>query len=118
MAGGREVIGQEMTCVLVEVAYSALSDLMKEAMAVGAFLPLKGDEDSFLDSMGQSEGLSGSHFFLFLRRDSEAVGFAALLPHRVEGILSIGPVYVKEKYQGQGLGRRLVPLQEDFDITG
>ncbi len=108
LTAGCEVIDRETTCVLVEVAYSALADLIQEAKAVSAFLPLEDDGSSFLDGMGQFEGLPESHFFLFLGGDSEAVGFAAILPHEAEGILSIGPVYVREKYQGRGLGRKLV----------
>jgi GNAT superfamily N-acetyltransferase len=108
MEDGGEVTREEMSCVLVEVAYSALSDLIQEAKAMSAFVPLKADESSFLDSMGRLEGFPESHFFLLVRGDSEAVGFAAMLPHEEEETLSIGPVYVREEYQGQGLGRRLV----------
>jgi RimJ/RimL family protein N-acetyltransferase len=97
-----------MMCKLLEVAYSDLSDLIQEAESLKAFLPSKSNEFSFLDSMGKFEGSSGSHFFLFVQGDAETVGFATILPYKADEILSIGPIYVKKKYQGQGLGKTLV----------
>lgn len=93
---------------LREVAYSDLADLIQEAKSLKAFLPSKSDEGAFLDSLRRFEGRSGSHFFLFLQGDAEAVGFATILPYKAAKMLSIGPLYVKKKYQGQGLGKTLV----------
>ena len=93
---------------LAEGAYSELVDLIQEAKAARAFLPFKGDREPFLDSMGQREGFADYHFFLFLKDQSEPVGFAAILPHKEEKAVSIGPLYVREQFQGRGLGRRLI----------
>ncbi len=82
--------------------------MIQEAKAVRAFLPFKGNREPFLDSMGQMEGLADCHFFLFLSDQSEPIGFAVILPHKEERVVSIGPVYVREQFQGQGLGRRLI----------
>jgi GNAT superfamily N-acetyltransferase len=93
---------------LVEAEYSDLSDLIREAKGVNAFLPIKEDEEPFLDSMGQFEGLPDHHFFLFREEGSAAVGFAVVLPHREAGVLTIGPVYVSERHRGRGLGGQML----------
>lgn len=97
-----------MTCALVEVSYSELRNLIQEASAANAFLPLKGDEEPFLHSMGRLEGLPDHHFLLFLMDQAEEIGFAVMLPHAEAGVLAIGPLYVGQQYQGQGLGRVLL----------
>ena len=96
------------TYTLAEVAYLELADMIQEAKAARAFLPFKGDREPFLDSMGQMEGFADYHFFLFLRDQSDPVGFAVILPHKEDKVVSIGPVYVREQLQGRGLGRRLI----------
>ena len=82
--------------------------MIQEAKSARAFLPFKDDREPFLDSMGQMEGLADYHFFLLLKDLSEPIGFAVILPHKEEKVVSIGPLYVREQVQGRGLGRRLI----------
>ena len=93
---------------LKEVKYTSLIEMIYEAKRNNAFIPLKDDDEIFLDYMKQLEGTKGCHFFTFHQIDSQTVGFATILPHKDEKILSIGPIYIMKDFQGQGLGRKLV----------
>ena len=52
-----------MVYKLREVTYSELADLIQEAKDTNSFLPIREDKGSFLDIMGQFEGLPDQHFF-------------------------------------------------------
>lgn len=98
-----------MTCSLKEVTFSDLTDLIREANATEAFLPERGDGESFLyNFLREFEGDRDCHFFALLKDRSQEIGFIVTLPHQEEGTLSIGPLYIGEQYRGMGFGRRLV----------
>ena len=98
-----------MTYSLQEVTFSDLTGLVQEAIDTKSFLPLKGDEESFLRSLPQ---LFGGHpdcrFFVLLENQVQEIGFIVVLPHKEERTLSIGPMYIREQCQGMGLGKHLV----------
>jgi RimJ/RimL family protein N-acetyltransferase len=93
---------------LTEATYSELANLIQEAKEENAFLSLREDTGSFLDVMGQFDGLPDHHFFLYQREKTDAVGFAVILPHKEEGARSLGPIYVRQRYRGGGFGKQIV----------
>lgn len=89
-------------CSLREVTFSDLTGLVREAVRSGAFLPLKGDAEPFLLSLPRLfEGHPDYHLFVLGAAAAKAVGFFVTLPHKEAGTVSIGPLYVRERYRGQ-----------------
>ncbi len=91
-----------------ESKYTDLFELIDEAKKLNAFVQSKEDKMIFLDCMKELENISECYFFLYIKDNSVPIGFAIILPYKDNKILSIGPIYIKEKFQGQGLGKQLV----------
>jgi L-amino acid N-acyltransferase YncA len=102
-------VHSEKLYTLKEVVYSDLTDLVCEAIETQGFLPLKADEQPFLHVMPRIfEGHPDFHSFVLLEEQSQQAGFIVVLPHQEEHTLSIGPMYISNRYRGKGLGKRLV----------
>jgi GNAT superfamily N-acetyltransferase len=98
-----------VNCSLREVTFSDLAALIREAVRSGAFLPLKGDAEPFLLSMPRLlEGHPDYHLFVLEANEGREVGFVVTLPHKEAGTVSIGPLYVRERYRGRGWGGQMV----------
>lgn len=97
-----------MVSDILEVKYAELAELIQEAKETRSFLPIKKDEKPFLEKMEQFDGRCDHHFFLYKNNFGKSVGFAVILPHQIDGVLSLGPIYVIKSEQGKGHGRKMV----------
>jgi len=92
-----------------ESGFVEIEELMEEAEAAQAFLPLKGDVPPYLRNLCtyfQEE--CECRFFILLDNQRTKLGFLVLLLHPEDNTMSIGPMYICQKHQGKGLGIRLV----------
>jgi RimJ/RimL family protein N-acetyltransferase len=95
--------------IFEDSSFAEIEDLVEEAEAAQAFVPMKGDVPPYLLNLFEYfQQKCEYRFFLLLDNQRTKLGFLLFLLHPEENAMSIGSMYIGQKYQGQGLGIRLV----------
>jgi RimJ/RimL family protein N-acetyltransferase len=101
-------IGESMNFILKEMCLEQIQHIVNEADENNAFLAHKNEPDfKVMDFLKHFEKEKDFHIFALIDGISLA-GFISVLPTNEEHVLSIGPMYICQKYQGMGLGKKQV----------
>lgn len=92
-----------------EPIFADIEELVEEAEVTQAFVPTRGDESPYLLNLFEYfQQKCECRFFLLLDDQRTKLGFLIFLLHLEDNTVSIGPMFIGQKHQGQGLGIRLV----------
>ncbi len=90
--------------MLVQVAFDDIIDVLREVDQTGAFVHSRDEPDfSVVEFLRSFEGSPGFALFAW-QAQGRVAGFVSLLPDEDADTLSVGPMYVRPAFQGQGIG--------------
>lgn len=91
-----------------EMSLEQIKNIIDESDMSRLFLPLKDEPDlKVSDLFDCFRNIEDFHIFSFIY-GIELTGYISLLPMSEENALSIGPMFIRQKYQGLGLGKKQV----------
>jgi RimJ/RimL family protein N-acetyltransferase len=91
-----------------EMTSEQIQHIVDEADKEGRFLPQK-EEPNFKVSELFKYFMNNKDFYIFaFMEGTHITGFISILPTNEENTLSIGPMYISQRYQGHGLGKKQV----------
>lgn len=89
--------------MLIQVAVDDMVDVLREVDETGAFVHSRDEPDfSVVEFLRSFDGAPGFALFAWLEQ-GQVAGFISLLPEDDQS-LSVGPMYVRPAFQGQGIG--------------